>query len=156
MGYIPHVHWAYDYLGPFGFSGYIWLDTKIVFKKMSATKSKSHQITFTRAFDNFPFLGQENGNDAEEWECLKEICRICQHFWLDVYTSDLMSTFLTWCQHFWLDINTSDLISTLLTWCQHFWLDVNTSDLMSTLLTLKPRIHGQCFSLGWFVQPWKR
>ena len=33
VGYIFHVHWAYDYLGPFGVLWvYIWLDTKIVFK----------------------------------------------------------------------------------------------------------------------------
>ena len=38
VGYISHVHWAYDYLGdpswvPSGFSGYIQLDTEIVFLK---------------------------------------------------------------------------------------------------------------------------
>ena len=33
VGYIFHVHWAYDYLGPFGVLWvYIWLDTKIVLK----------------------------------------------------------------------------------------------------------------------------
>ena len=32
VGYISHGHWAYDYLGPFKFSGYIWLDTKNVLK----------------------------------------------------------------------------------------------------------------------------
>ena len=32
---MSHVHRAYDYLGPFVVSGYIWLDTKIVFKKTS-------------------------------------------------------------------------------------------------------------------------
>ena len=30
VGYISHVHWAYDYLGPFGV---LWVDTKIVLKK---------------------------------------------------------------------------------------------------------------------------
>ena len=34
VGYISHVHRAYDYPPvPSGFSGYIWLDTKIVLKK---------------------------------------------------------------------------------------------------------------------------
>ena len=33
VGYISHVYWAYDYLVPSGFSGYIWLDTNIVLKK---------------------------------------------------------------------------------------------------------------------------
>ena len=32
VGYVSHVHTVYDYLGPLGFSGYIWLDTKIVLK----------------------------------------------------------------------------------------------------------------------------
>ena len=32
VGYISHVHRAYDYLDSFGVPGYIWLDTKIVLK----------------------------------------------------------------------------------------------------------------------------
>ena len=36
VGYISHVHWAYEYLGPFGVLWiYIWLDTKIVLKMVS-------------------------------------------------------------------------------------------------------------------------
>ena len=31
---ISHVHRAYNYTGPFRFSGYIWLDNKIAFKKV--------------------------------------------------------------------------------------------------------------------------
>ena len=37
FGYISHVPGAYDYLDPFGFSGYIWLDTKIVLKNKWCT-----------------------------------------------------------------------------------------------------------------------
>ena len=34
VGYISHLHRAYDYSGPFRFFfGYIWIDTKIVFIK---------------------------------------------------------------------------------------------------------------------------
>ena len=39
VGYISHVHRAYDYPPvPSGFSGYIWLDPKIVLKNCLGKK----------------------------------------------------------------------------------------------------------------------
>ena len=41
VGYISHVHRAYDYLGPFGVPWYIWLDTKIVLKIFDEVRNYS-------------------------------------------------------------------------------------------------------------------
>ena len=43
VGYISHVHRSYDYTQvPSGFSGYIWLDTKIVLKKIYYLNHRKH------------------------------------------------------------------------------------------------------------------
>ena len=58
VGYISHLHRAYDYLGPSGFSGYIWLDTKIVLKnpRSSIIAIRSQHSFRRRRHNHLPLL----------------------------------------------------------------------------------------------------